>query len=166
MWVFLSTEGRTQNINTMNRISKRIPGMPEESTLKQCYLTSLLISKLYWVSGKWKQDRQCTYNVTLRRDRATIVVVEKQEVLRILNVCFCSLTYPARYAHAPYCHLWPVRFYNIFPHYLTNGTIFENMLLSLKWCFDFLFNVCLKRFMILKITERDMIINVHISVFV
>jgi len=28
-------------------------------------------------------------------------------------------------AHAPYFHLWPVRLYNISPHYLTNGTIFE-----------------------------------------
>jgi hypothetical protein len=24
-----------------------------------------------------------------------------------------------------YCHLWPVRIHNIFPRYLTNGTIFE-----------------------------------------
>jgi hypothetical protein len=32
--------------------------------------------------------------------------------------------YPACNAHAPYCHLWPVRLYNIFPHYLTNGPIF------------------------------------------
>jgi len=28
------------------------------------------------------QDRQCTYNVKLRRVRATIVAVEKQYVLR------------------------------------------------------------------------------------
>jgi len=27
--------------------------------------------------------------------------------------------------HSPYCSLWPVRLYNIFPHYLINGTIFE-----------------------------------------
>ena len=31
--------------------------------------------------------RQCTYNVTLRRVRATIVVVDKQYVLHILSVC-------------------------------------------------------------------------------
>jgi hypothetical protein len=30
-----------------------------------------------------KQDRQCTYNVTLRRVHETIVVVEKQEILHI-----------------------------------------------------------------------------------
>jgi len=28
----------------------------------------------------------------------------------IFWVCVCSLSY----AHEPYCHLWPVRLYNIF----------------------------------------------------
>ena len=37
--------------------------------------------------------------------------------------CGCSLSYPACNAYAPYCHLWPSRLYNIFPHYLTIGTI-------------------------------------------
>jgi len=49
---------------------------------------------------------------------AAIVVVEKQQVLHILCVCVCSLRYPARNAHAPYCHLWPTPLYSIFPHYL------------------------------------------------
>ena len=39
--------------------------------------------------------------------------------------CICSLRCPACTAHAPYCHLWPVPLYSIFPHYLTNGTIFD-----------------------------------------
>ena len=39
-------------------------------------------------------------------------------------VSVCGLGYPARNAHAPYCHLWPVRLYNTFTRYLTNGTIF------------------------------------------
>ena len=34
-----------------------------------------------------KQDRQCTHNVTLRRVRVSVFVVEKQSVLRILIVC-------------------------------------------------------------------------------
>jgi hypothetical protein len=33
-----------------------------------------------------KEDRQCTYNVTMRRICATIVAVEKQYVLHILGV--------------------------------------------------------------------------------
>jgi hypothetical protein len=32
------------------------------------------------------QDRQCTYNVTLRHVRETIVAVEKQWLLHILSV--------------------------------------------------------------------------------
>ena len=42
----------------------------------------------------------------------------------ILRVYVCSLGYPACNAHATYCHLWPARLYNIFPHYPINGTIF------------------------------------------
>jgi hypothetical protein len=39
-----------------------------------------------------------------------------------VGVCVCILSYPACNTHAPYCHLWPVRFFHIFPHYFT---IFE-----------------------------------------
>jgi hypothetical protein len=46
----------------------------------------------------------------------------KAEVLHNLSV-YCSLRYPAWNAHAPYCHLWTVRFYNMFQNYLINGTI-------------------------------------------
>jgi hypothetical protein len=53
-----------------------------------------------------QQDRQCTYNVTLRRICATIVVVEEQYVLHVVRVCVFSLRYPACNAHAPYYHLW------------------------------------------------------------
>jgi hypothetical protein len=38
-------------------------------------------------------------------------------------VCICSPKYPA--CNAPFCHLWPLPLFYIFPHYLTNGTIFE-----------------------------------------
>ena len=48
-----------------------------------------------------KQDRQCTYNVILRRVRVTIVAVEKLEYY-IFWVCVCSLSYPACKVHAPY----------------------------------------------------------------
>ena len=71
------------------------------------------------------QDRQCRYNTTMRRVRATIVGVEKQRVLHNLSLCICNLRYPACKAHAPCCHPWPAPLYNIFPHFLINGTIFE-----------------------------------------
>ena len=37
--------------------------------------------------GNHEQDRQYTYNATLRRVRATIVAVEELKLLHILNVC-------------------------------------------------------------------------------
>jgi len=44
----------------------------------------------------------------------------------IFWVCVCSLCYPACNAHAPYCHLCPIRLYIIFfVLYLVNVTIFE-----------------------------------------
>jgi hypothetical protein len=52
-------------------------------------------------------------------------------------VCVCNLSYPACKAHAPflYCHLWPVRICNIFPHYLINGTIFGGKITEYEMCF-------------------------------
>ena len=44
----------------------------------------------------------------------------------IFWLCVCSLSYPACKSHAPSFHLWPVQLYNIYPHSLKNGTIFEN----------------------------------------
>ena len=64
-----------------------------------------------------EQDKQCMYNVTLGRVRATIVAVERQWVLHNLSVCICSLRHPASNAHAPYCHLWLAPLHNFFPHY-------------------------------------------------
>jgi hypothetical protein len=43
------------------------------------------------------------YNITLRRVRATIVAVEKLQVVYLVSVC--SPRYLACNAHAPYCHL-------------------------------------------------------------
>ena len=43
----------------------------------------------------------------------------------IFWVCVCGLRYPGCNVHAPYCHLWPVRLCNIFPHYLIKGKIFD-----------------------------------------
>jgi hypothetical protein len=61
-----------------------------------------------------QQDRKCTYNVTLRRAIVPIVAVEEKWALHNLRVCICSLRCPACTTHAPYFHLWPAPFYNIF----------------------------------------------------
>jgi hypothetical protein len=90
-----------------------------------------------------EQDRQCTYNLTLRRVLATIVAVEKQCVTYSESVC--SFSYPACNALSLYCHQWPVWLYIIFPHYLINGTIFGKKLPK-KVFFYFLYNLCMKHF--------------------
>jgi hypothetical protein len=42
----------------------------------------------------------------------------------IFWVYVCSFSYQACNAHAPYCHLWPVWFHRVFPHYPINDMIF------------------------------------------
>jgi len=54
------------------------------------------------------------YKVTLGSFRITIVDVESYKYY-ILWVYVRRLRYPACNVHAPYCHLWPVRLYWIFP---------------------------------------------------
>jgi hypothetical protein len=50
---------------------------------------------------RFEYASKCTYDVTLRRVRANVVVVEKQWLLHILSVCVCSPRYPACNVHAP-----------------------------------------------------------------
>ena len=71
------------------------------------------------------------YNVTLKCVHATIVAVEKQISITYFE-CIYSIRYPSRNAHVPYCHLWPVKLYNIFPHYIINDTILEKMFLNIQ----------------------------------
>jgi hypothetical protein len=88
-----------------------------------------------------KQNTQYTYNVTLRRVRVTIVVVEKQWVLHNPSVCICSLSYSGCNAHAPYCHLWSAPLYNISTHCRINGRIFgKKSYWAKNMCFDFVYN--------------------------
>jgi len=108
-------------------------------------------------------DRHCTYNVTMRRVHATIVVVVKQKILHKLTVCIYCLRYPTRQAHAPYCHLWPAPLCNIFLHYLTKGKILKKTLLSLKCMILFSLQLLSATFLILGRNERDMIKNVYRS---
>jgi len=57
---------------------------------------------------------------------------------------YVAFSYPACNAHAPYCHLWPALLYNIFPHYLINGTIKKKV--TEHKIFFSLSNFCLKHF--------------------
>jgi len=97
-----------------------------------------------------EQDRQCTYYVTSRRVRATIIAVKVQSVLHNMSG-ICSLWYSARNAHAS------SPLYNIFPHFLLNGKIFEKTLLNTKCVFWFPLQLLSETFLILRRNARDMI---------
>ena len=62
-----------------------------------------------------------------------------------------------------HCHLWPVRLYRVFLHYLINGEIFKKMLLNTKCVFWFSLQLLSETFLILRRTERDMIKNLNWS---
>jgi len=84
---------------------------------------------------------------------ANIVAFEKQQVLHML--CVCSLRSAACNWHALYCHLWPDRLYNIFPHYLINGNIFEKEVIEYyRWDLTSSTNLS-ETFLILRTTERN-----------
>ena len=81
-----------------------------------CALMSFLAENVH--RNYSEQDRKCTFNVTLRRVRATIVAVEKQSIIHNLSVCICSLRYPTCNAHAPYCHVAcpPLQYFSTLSH--------------------------------------------------
>ena len=59
--------------------------------------------------------------------RVTIVMVERQYILHILNVCVCVCVCVAlviQHAKRMRVIFGLVRLYKMFPHYLMNGTIF------------------------------------------
>jgi len=81
--------------------------------------------------------------------------------------CACSLSYPACSAHAPYCHLRPVRLYYIFPHYLIHGTIvrrFVNINCVLLFSQLLLFETFLGAFANLRKTTIGFVMSVRLSV--
>ena len=73
-------------------LALRITVLLQSSEGSETLVTNYLIAFQY---------SQCTYNVTLTHYCVIIVAVEKQWVLHIPSVC--SLSYPAREAHATYC---------------------------------------------------------------
>jgi hypothetical protein len=77
-------------------------------------------------TGTLQQDRQCTYNVILRRVYENIVAVGKH-----ISVCMCGagggggggrVTLIIQHA-SPYCHLPPLFPHQRFRNHLINGTI-------------------------------------------
>jgi hypothetical protein len=68
-----------------------------------------------------------TGNVPQRTIRRVLAAIDAVKINKyfIVWVGVYSIRFPASNAHAPYCLLWPVRFYHVFPNCLINRTIFE-----------------------------------------
>jgi hypothetical protein len=60
------------------------------------------------------------------------------DVLLIVCVCVCIISYLACNVYAPQCHLRHALLYNIFPHHLINGMRFRKKVTEHKMCFNFL----------------------------
>jgi len=76
-----------------------------------------------------KQGRQCTYDVTTSRVRATTAAVENQLIVRILRVCVCSLSYLA--CHIVTCGLPG---FAIFSHTISKTARISISVIELKIC--------------------------------
>ena len=74
----------------------------------------------------------------------------KSNTYYIFLVC-----YPACNAHAPYCRLWHVRLYNIFPHYLIKTRVFDRKYFNIKKCVLIFSTTLPEPFLILRRTKRD-----------
>jgi len=103
---------------------------------------------------KLTQDRQCTYNVKLRRVRATIVALEKQWVQHNPSMCICSVRYPACNAIAPYCHLWPAPTLKYFSTISHKQHDLKKKLLNTKYVFWFSIQLLSETFIILSINKQ------------
>ena len=78
----------------------------------------------------------------------------------VLFVCKCVLYYCHRVStklqltnlsyHIIHCHLRPASLNHIFPHYLTNGTIYGNKLLNIKCALSYSLQLLSGKFLILK----------------
>jgi len=61
-----------------------------------------------------------------------------------------------------YCHVWPIRLYHIFPHYLINGVISWKKLLNIKCVFWFSLQILSETFLSLRRVQRHIVTNLQI----
>jgi hypothetical protein len=104
-------------------------------------------------------DRQCTGKQRSRNHCRR----GKSEVLHIMSVCVCSLSHPARNAHAPcYILICGLSVSNIFFHIISlTEWLSEKKLVHIKCVFWFSLQILSETFLTLRRNERDIIINVH-----
>ena len=89
------------------------------------------------------------YNVTFRRVRLTIVALEMQQILHILNVCVCSLRYPGckHKHHVVVCGLpRSTIFFHIISQTVRLSKKEKKKVIELKCVFRFSLRFCLQHF--------------------
>ena len=79
----------------------------------------------------------------------------------IFRAYVCSLRYSACNAHAPYCHMWTGRLYNIFQlnlmkHQIFGKTVIENNMCDLIFSTAFVWNISHYRWI-----QQDTMISAH-----
>ena len=118
---------------------------------EMCPIPQYLVHNRYFPTSfnfrLFRDERQCEYDVILRRVQKTVVTWKSDKCYTFLCVCAracvcgwtdadvclhaCSLTNPACNA-PPYCHLRPLWRHHVFRHYFLNGTIFAEKLWNVK----------------------------------
>jgi hypothetical protein len=116
---------------------------------------------VHWYSS-FKQGRQCTCNVTLRRVRVTIVAVEKQYYIFWVHVlalviqhakCMCRIIFSSLACLA-------LLYFSILSH--QRHDFRQRSLLNIKWALIFSLQLSSEQFLIPRRILRD-IINAHRS---
>ena len=106
--------------------------------------------------------RACSYFTNLDLfciDNARVIY---RKIRYIFWVCFCSLSYPERNAHGPYCHLWPFRSCSIF-HIISQKYDFRNKTITKHKIRVVIFTTAFHIFFNLKRNKWDIIKNVRWS---
>jgi hypothetical protein len=125
---------------------------------KQQYFTFLLLCRCR--CQQYKSVHSCHANSTvvstgtdvkLNTFPTTVQGRIKYDERASLCYCVCNPAFQSLLFRAVlYCHLCSAPFYNIFPYYLINGTIFGNKLLKTKCVFWFSLQLLSETFLILR----------------
>jgi hypothetical protein len=116
-----------------------------------------------------QKDRQCTYKCNIEARSLNLCCCGRAISITYfcLWVCVCaracSLTNPARNV-PPFCHLLPLWLHHILWHYLINNTILRKKDVGIKYVFLHSLQLLFVTYLIPRIIQRVIVINVETSV--